>query len=472
MYLSLFLSGNDKLKISDDDNEHSKISTIPKEFYNISTDTDNSGKLTPQFKTQSPDSNTGKDNISEFESIPIQKFSGPKFSRKKFKGINDLQSIKISTEMKNLQSIAKGSYGTVYKGINNCDKIIAIKSIPFSESGIECLFEASIMSSIVHPYINRAHNIICSNNSMNILQTLADADLHTYCRKNKIGKRELKKILWQIAQAISCLHKENIIHGDIKAQNILMCDGIVKLCDFTLSVKYQKGNSYTTYTGTPTYRPPEVWLRNNWDLSSDIWSLGCTFYEIAKGRLLFPIQTKADDNNIKYYNLDCIYDFCESQGQTVNYTRYDTDYSKHRIFDDSGAFGNLLLGMLQIDPNKRLTITEILNHQYFKDQPKEINYCVKKNKIIVIDEDEIQYAQNFYKKYDAERSTLEMSMNIYRAVGKIEGYSTDLILLACLLISSKLNFHQKFDNPNNIRLYDAELEICKKLEFRLHCEIF
>src|SRR5437870_3517791 len=168
MYLSLFLAGNEKLKVQDEEAERqSKI----KDFHNISTDTDNSGKLSPESKSSDNSDIT-------LEDIPIQKFSGPRILRKKFKGINDLQSIKISTEMKNLQSIAKGSYGTVYKGINQNEKIIAIKSIPFSESGIECLFEASIMSSIVHPYINRAHSIVCSNNSMNILQTLADSDLH------------------------------------------------------------------------------------------------------------------------------------------------------------------------------------------------------------------------------------------------------------------------------------------------------
>jgi cyclin-dependent kinase len=448
MHLQFFYQGNEKLD-PEVELEHQLKPTI----FNVSTDSDTS------ISVKSDDSKLD----SEFEAT-IQKFLAPKIE--KVKKVNTAQTIKKLTNMKNLHPIAKGSYGTVYRCVDMNDKIRAVKSIEFSDNGIECLLEASIMKTIVHPYINIAHDIILSDNAINIVQTLADSDLHTSCRKSKIPKAELKKILWQISQAVSCLHKENIIHGDLKAQNVLVFGSIVKLCDFTLSLKHNNGDTYTVYTGTPTHRPPEVWMHKKWDMSSDIWSLACTFYEIARGKLLFPIQQGED--NLKRLNLDCIFDFCDTTDQKCNYKRHDTSYERHRPFVESGDLKDLLLNMLQLDPTKRFTIADVLEHHYFKDQPKELNYVVKKNPIIVHDPTQISYALEFYSKYNAERCTIETAMNLYKSVGQVGEYSIDLILLACLLISSKLNFRQKFNIQPNKRLYDCEIEICKKLDFKLH----
>ena len=449
MYLSLFLSPVDKTSAQNNDLDLAN-----------STESENSNISNKKFESS-------EDKDDKNTSPTIQKFSAPKITKNKF--IASVQSIKRLTNMKNLHPIAQGSYGTVYKGIDLNDRILAIKSIPFSENGIECLLEASIMSAIVHPFINQAHSISLSNNTMNIVQTLADSDLYTYCRKERIGKPELRKILWQICQAVYCLHNENIIHGDIKAQNILVFGDTVKLCDFTLSVKYNVGQTFTVYSGTPTHRCPSVWKKLPWSIGSDIWSLGCTFYEIAKGKLLFPIQDENTD--IKKSNLNCIYDFCEEMGQTVNYARYDIDCLEHRPFTETGHLRNLILGMLQLEPENRLTIKEILAHPYFRDQPKHIGYVVRKNESIVNDEKDISYAINFYKDYNAERCTIETAINIYRAVGQIDDYGVDLILLTCLLLSSKINFHQKFIIKPNKRLFDCESRISEKLGFRLHCQL-
>lgn len=452
MYLRFFSPNNN----DDFDMEQQK----KLQFHNVSTDSDNSTSTISSIKNEEK-----IDNISE---VAIQKLSAPKIQ--KLRKINNIHIIKELINIKNLHPIAKGSYGTVYKGLDMNDKMIAVKSIPFSNNGIECLLEASIMKCIVHPYINIAHSITLTNNSMNIVQTLASSDLHTYCRSGeKISKKELKKILWQITQAVCCLHKENIIHGDLKAQNILVFGSDIKLCDFTLSIKHNNGDYYNDYTGTPTHRCPSVWMKKKWGISSDIWSLGCTFYEIIKGKLLFPIQDK--DEDLKKSNLDCIIDFCRNTGQEVDHHGYDTDFEVHRPFIETGPLKNLLLGMLQWDPEKRFTITEILQHPYFSDQPKELNYVVRKNEIAVTNPKDIGYARDFYSRYNAERATINTAMNLYQAVGEVSDYGVDIILLACLLISSKINYHQQFNITPNKRLYQCEMEICKKLDFRLHCEL-
>ena len=75
------------------------------------------------------------------------------------------------------------------------------------------------------------------------------------------------------------MHLKNIIHRDIKPENIFIGeDDIFKLGDFGIA---KQGNVGTTFAGTPLYMAPDVWLRNSYSLKADIWSLGCTIYEMV-----------------------------------------------------------------------------------------------------------------------------------------------------------------------------------------------
>jgi serine/threonine protein kinase len=404
----------------------------------------------------------------------------------------NIKNIQIANNIELIQQIGSGSYGTVYKAVNkDSKKVIAVKNIKNSKHGLECLFEASIMNSISHPYINSALDIIINENSLNIIQELADTDLYEYCRKIdpktkkriEIKSKTLKKWSWQTIQALLCLHKEKIIHGDVKSSNILIFGENTKLCDFTLSIKHTPGTQYTVPTGTPSHRAPEIWMEKTWDESSDIWSLGCTLYEIAYGKLLFPLQDpegKRKSEDQKYQYLNCIYDFCSSNNQKIPYPKFDIIFEKHRPIDlNESKFNNLLEGMLKFNPRERLTIQQICNHSYFKDLPKSVNYVSLSNTPVVTDIFELKYINEFYSKYNAQKLTLELAMNIYKCVGKFNNYSTDLILLACLLIASKINSIQKFDTlikdenklisgGAHLRLLECEKDICMKLNFKLH----
>lgn len=395
----------------------------------------------------------------------------------------DIQTIQVPSNIKLIKQIGKGSYGTIYKAMDeNTKKIVAVKYIRSDSKGLECLLEASIMSSIKHPYINHANNIYSQNNNLIIVQELAETDLFEYCRpdygsKNRQHKglptKTLKKWGWQLSQALYCLHKEKIIHGDIKSLNVLIFGENIKLCDFTLSMKHMPGQTYTIPTGTPTHRAPEVWLKQCWDESSDIWSLGCTFYEMMNSRLLFPVQEEQEQNSIetRHRYLNCIYDYCEKNGQDVPYKLYDEEYNKSRTFDKKASlFNDLIDKMLKLNPKERLNIRGVLDHPFFKGFDKSVNYISIPNKSLINSTVELKYASDYYSKYTAESVTLELAINLYRSIGKMNNYSTDFVLLVCLLISSKMNPNQRFNTPLNLieRMFACEREICEKLKFRLH----
>jgi NIMA (never in mitosis gene a)-related kinase len=77
------------------------------------------------------------------------------------------------------------------------------------------------------------------------------------------------------------MHELNIMHRDLKSSNILLFkDGTAKLGDLNLS-KIAKEGFLKTQTGTPYYAAPEMWKEYAYDFKSDVWSLGCSVYEMC-----------------------------------------------------------------------------------------------------------------------------------------------------------------------------------------------
>jgi serine/threonine protein kinase len=446
------------------DKSHNSDKSKESEFSNKSPNSDKNTNL-----NKNPDSHKSEDSKTNI----IKKFTDIHFNtyNTHINKILNIKDIYVSKDVKLIQQIAQGAYGVVFKAIDDKNQIIAVKNIPNNEEGLYCLLECSIMNSMIHPYINNAIDIQCDEKSINIIQNMADCDLHSKCRKSQLSNKIVKKWIWMLCQAIYALHKENIIHGDIKSSNVLVFNDIVKLCDFTLSVRHTRGQKYRVPSSTPTHSAPEIKLGKDWDESADIWSLGCTMYEIAYGKLLFPIQNGNRQKDVKHSYLECIYDFIQSNNQENPYKHYKVEFIKAREFDKSdGLLNDLIYKTLQLNPADRLKIGEILNHPYFKGMPGNCTYINIPNKSVVNDSESLRYARHYFGNFNAQPTTLELSLNVYRSIGKIPEFSTDLILLSCLLIGSKLNMIQKFELPlkSKEQLYKCEREICKRLNFRLH----
>src|SRR5438105_3140449 len=198
------------------------------------------------------------------------------------------------------ESIGIGAYGEVFISTDDQGNRYAIKKCDLDSQGVPNVLEASIMTKIVHPSLNSSLHVLCSDQSLYYIQELADNDLCKYTRKDKMNhvpsKEQLKKWCHSIAQGLYVLHSLNIIHADVKASNIILFkDGNVKLTDFTLSTRSSMaGVKFTHSVCTCTHRPLECLIKKAWNKSLDVWSLGCTFYEIAFGHLLFPFQGKKD----------------------------------------------------------------------------------------------------------------------------------------------------------------------------------
>lgn len=114
----------------------------------------------------------------------------------------------------------------------------------------------------------------------------------------------VKKIIKQTLEAIKFLHENNIIHTDIKPENILLTipmedidtvdDLNIKLTDLGSSTP--ANNLYSLSIGTTPYIPPEVVLRSKYDKSVDIWGIGCLLFELITGECLFDPESFFDED--------------------------------------------------------------------------------------------------------------------------------------------------------------------------------
>ncbi|KAF9559509.1 kinase-like protein [Agrocybe pediades] len=101
--------------------------------------------------------------------------------------------------------------------------------------------------------------------------------------------RAVRAYAHQLFLALSLLRKAHIMHADIKPDNILVNEQktVIKLCDLG-SASDASENDITPYLVSRFYRAPEIILGVPYDPSLDIWSIGCTLYELHTGKILFP----------------------------------------------------------------------------------------------------------------------------------------------------------------------------------------
>ncbi|KAG8742506.1 hypothetical protein FRC10_001340 [Ceratobasidium sp. 414] len=205
-------------------------------------------------------------------------------------------NIPAPQQYKKLECIGRGAYGSVHKGVFiPTGEVVALKIINLDgqDDDVEAIQkEVALLSSLRgtdSTNITRYHGCWLEGPHVWIVMDLAQGgSVRTLAKaapNNSIEERYTAVIMREVLQALAFLHRNNVIHRDLKAANVLISsDGRVMLCDFGVSALLATPHSKrSTFVGTPQWMAPEVILGQTYDTKADIWGLGITLYEMVTG---------------------------------------------------------------------------------------------------------------------------------------------------------------------------------------------
>lgn len=401
---------------------------------------------------------------------------------------NKFQSItKYSLDdYKILDKIGRGGFASVHLCESPDKQIYALKKIDGLKSfrkyrGTPCLMEASILASYKHDNLASA---ICTGSKpdgLYMVMELAKCDLSGWRHKNIPTEKLLRTISYQIIQALDFMRSEKLIHGDIKCSNILVYNEDVdnfqiRLSDFNLSSHEDWKSNLKVCTST--YKPIEVLRGDQWNEKIDIWSLGCTLYEL-KYRSGF-MHHQGDRARQEYIN--AIFDWQKIINTKSNPRYYSIPYkkftiSRRRLYDKS-AYNKLMFKTLAVEPEDRPSTEDLINDRYYQGLTKSFGKRYKKlDNQDIYDDTKLSVLRNNLTKYSSDPLLLDLATKIYSRYINIHNDDNDHIRLVCVWIARKMI--RQIDYDINIplkdkdtdlakQLFELEREICNKMGFRLH----
>ena len=278
------------------------------------------------------------------------------------------------------KQLGTGSFGRVYLVSHNETKeLFALKTIEKRKiittyGKLDIIYnEINLHSKLSHQNIIKLYNMHEDDETINIIMEYApNGNLYQMIKKEKNGFSESKAFDYfiQVINAVYYLHSNNIIHRDIKPENLLLCeDNKLTLCDFGWAKELSLENR-STFCGTMEYMAPEIVGSENYDYSVDIWSLGILLYELLFGHSPF----KGSNTNNIIQNI---------KSHELNYDDKNKKISK--------SCKDLIQKLLNMNPQKRLKIKDILEHPFIKKYAKKFS---NSKKVQMIDDDKIQNMLN------------------------------------------------------------------------------
>jgi serine/threonine protein kinase len=198
------------------------------------------------------------------------------------------------------KTLGTGAFGDVYQACLRDDprEHVAIKKIKQKyKSWKECLHlrELASLKVLRHNNIVRLKEMILEKELLHFVFEFCDGNLYEEMQKNKFSRERIQVSMRQIFAGISYMHKQGYFHRDMKPENVLIKNGVLKLADFGLAREVRSRPPYTQYVSTRWYRAPELLLRSpTYNSPVDMWACGAIMAELFMNVPLFAGQSEVD----------------------------------------------------------------------------------------------------------------------------------------------------------------------------------
>jgi len=198
------------------------------------------------------------------------------------------------------KTLGTGSFGDVFQACvrSNPEDRVAIKKIKQKyKSWKECLHlrELASLKVLRHMNIVRLKEMILENELLHFVFEFCDGNLYEEMKREPFSRERIQLSMRQIFAGIAYMHKQGYFHRDMKPENVLIKDGVLKLADFGLAREVRSRPPYTQYVSTRWYRSPELLLRSpTYNSPVDIWACGAIMAELFMNDPLFAGQSEVD----------------------------------------------------------------------------------------------------------------------------------------------------------------------------------
>lgn len=341
-----------------------------------------------------------KNSIPKAQELPVrtntisalEHESGPKVE----KGPELAEKLNEETKKKYVKDkkLGEGTYAIVYLGHLKADprSLVAIKKIKVNTEyqdglSMDAIREVKYLQELSHPNIIALQSVFSSKNqNLNlVLEYLPLGDLEMLIKDSegiRYGTAEVKAWMGMLGRAVWFCHENFILHRDIKPNNLLIAaDGEVKLADFGLARSFSDPyRPMTSQVITRWYRPPELLFgAKHYSGTVDVWSMGLVFAELILRTPFVPgntdlhqlelicqaIGTPTEENWSGVSKLEGFVKLDKAAAQPLR----GKDYYLAR-FGTVGPVGvDLLMSALTLDPRKRCTSRQVLEHKWWTSDP-------------------------------------------------------------------------------------------------------
>ena len=278
-----------------------------------------------------------------------------------------------------ISKLGDGSYGIVYLAVNIITKQnVAMKKInKVKENEIddmEIKNEIEILKKLDHPNIVKIIEFFSTPKAYYIITDFCGCGELYNQIKHQYTEGQLAVLFYQVLSGSHHLHTKNIVHRDLKLENILISEiekdnntnekyFWVKIIDFGTAKIFEKNKNEKAVVGSSYYIAPEV-LHKNSNEKCDTWSVGVILYMLIVGRA--PFDGKSDDEIIE------------------NIEKGEFNSKHPKMLNSSDEVQDLVKKLLEVNVKKRLSPSEALKHPWFKKFNGKSLYSNIDKKTIII----------------------------------------------------------------------------------------